>query len=58
MIQEVFNGQERLSLLEKQVISQFSQINSPVTIPELLQILPLSPPELFQAIQSLSRRSL
>jgi len=49
---------QRLSLLEKQVISQFSQINSPVTVAELLQNLPLSPPELFLAIQSLSRRSL
>ena len=49
---------QRLSLLEKQVISQLSQINSPVTVAELLQNLPLSPPELFLAIQSLSRRSL
>ncbi len=48
----------RLSLLEKQVISHFSQINIAVTVSELLQNLPLSPPELFQVLQSLSRRSL
>ena len=49
---------QRLSLLEKQVISQLSQIDKPVTITEILEKLPLSAPELFQTIQSLGRRSL
>ncbi|WP_354636093.1 NB-ARC domain-containing protein [Planktothricoides raciborskii] len=49
---------QRLSPLETQVISQFSQINTPVTIAELLQNLTLSPTELLQGIQSLIRRSL
>ncbi|MGB3513059.1 MAG: hypothetical protein WBA93_28370 [Microcoleaceae cyanobacterium] len=49
---------QRLSLLEKQVISQLIQIDKPVQITEILDKLPLSPPELFQTIQSLGRRSL
>ncbi|MDJ0556658.1 MAG: hypothetical protein QNJ68_19895 [Microcoleaceae cyanobacterium MO_207.B10] len=49
---------QRLSLLEKQVISQLSQIDKPVTVTEILEKLPLSPQELFQTIQSLGRRSL
>lgn len=49
---------QRLSLLEKQAISQLSQIDKPVTVTEILEKLPLSVPELFQTIQSLGRRSL
>ncbi len=49
---------QRLSVLEKQVISQLSQIDKPVKVTEILEKLPLSPPELFQTIQSLGRRSL
>ncbi|NES04162.1 MAG: ATPase [Okeania sp. SIO2F4] len=49
---------QRLSILEKQVISQLSQIDKPVTVTEILEKLPLSPPELFQTIQSSGRRSL
>ncbi|MGD1713010.1 NB-ARC domain-containing protein [Dapis sp. BLCC M172] len=49
---------QRLSLLEKQVISQLSQIDKPVTVTEILEKLPLSPPDLFQTIQLLGRRSL
>lgn len=49
---------QRLSVLEKEVISQLSQINKHITITEILEKSPLSPPELFQTIQSLGRRSL
>ncbi|NEQ40930.1 MAG: ATPase [Okeania sp. SIO3I5] len=49
---------QRLSLLEKQVISQLSQIDKPVTVTEILEKLPLSPPQVLQTIQSLGRRSL
>ncbi|MEM1168609.1 MAG: NB-ARC domain-containing protein [Cyanobacteria bacterium P01_H01_bin.35] len=49
---------QRLSLLEKQVISQLNQIDKPATVTEILEKLPLSAPELFQTIQSLGRRSL
>ncbi|NET26971.1 hypothetical protein [Okeania sp. SIO1I7] len=49
---------QRLSSLEKQVISQLSQSNAPVTVTEILEKLPLSPPQILQTIQSLGRRSL
>lgn len=49
---------ERLSTLEKEVISYMgSQVES-VSSTKLLEDIPLSPSELFSAIQSLERRSL
>ena len=49
---------QRLSSLEKQVISQLSQIDKPVTLTEILEKLSLSPPQVLKTIQSLGRRSL
>ncbi|WP_254174168.1 NB-ARC domain-containing protein [Planktothrix pseudagardhii] len=49
---------QRISLLEKQIILELSQINQPVTVTEISQKSPLSSSELFQGIQSLGRRSL
>jgi hypothetical protein len=49
---------QRISLLEKQIIWQLIEINTPVTVTEISQNLPLSSSELFQGIQSLGRRSL
>ena len=49
---------QRLSSLEKQVISQLSQIDKPLTLTEILEKLSLSPPQVLKTIQSLGRRSL
>ena len=49
---------QRLSSLEKQVISQLSQIDKPVTLTEILEKLSLSPPQVLKTIQSLGIRSL
>ena len=49
---------QRLSSLEKQVISQLSQMDKPVTLTEIFEKLSLSPPQVLKTIQSLGRRSL
>ena len=49
---------QRLSSLEKQLISQLSQIDKPVTLTEILEKSSLSPPQVLKTIQSLGRRSL
>lgn len=48
----------RLSELEKQLISRLSREVNPVSIEQLLKDAELSPSELFNALQSLGRRSL
>ncbi|MEG4960221.1 MULTISPECIES: NB-ARC domain-containing protein [unclassified Microcoleus] len=48
----------RLSELEKKLISQLSQEANPVSIEQLLQDADFSPSELFNGLQSLGRRSL
>ncbi|MCL1463067.1 NB-ARC domain-containing protein [Argonema galeatum] len=48
----------RLSELEKQVISRIGNESVPVSIYQLLENMQLSPSELFNGIQSLGRRSL
>ena len=48
----------RLSELEKKLISQLSREANPVSIEQLLQDAELSPSELFDGLQSLGRRSL
>ena len=48
----------RLSELEKQLISRLSREANPVSIEQLLKDADLSPSELFNALQSLGRRSL
>ncbi|TAG90408.1 MAG: ATPase [Oscillatoriales cyanobacterium] len=48
----------RLSELEKKLISQLSREVNPVSIEQLLQDADLSPSELFNGLQSLGRRSL
>lgn len=58
IINQLNRNFQRISLLEKQIILQLSQINQPVTVTELLQNLSLSSSELLTAIQSLGRRSL
>ena len=41
---------QRLSSLEKQVISQLSQIDKPVILTEILEKLSLSPPQVLKTI--------
>ena len=48
----------RLSELEKKVIFRLASENEPVSMFQLLENQPLSPSELFNAMQSLGRRSL
>ena len=48
----------RLSELEKKLISQLSLEVNPVSIEQLLKDAELSPSELFNGLQSLGRRSL
>lgn len=48
----------RLSELEKKLISQLSREANPVSIEQLLKDAELSPSELFNGLQSLGRRSL
>ncbi|TAE93790.1 MAG: ATPase, partial [Oscillatoriales cyanobacterium] len=48
----------RLSELEKKLISQLSREANPVSIEQLLKDAELSPSELFDGLQSLGRRSL
>ena len=48
----------RLSELEKQLISRLSREANPVSIEQLLKDADLSPSELFNGLQSLGRRSL
>jgi NB-ARC domain len=48
----------RLSELEKKLISQLSREENPVSIEQLLKDVELSPSELFNGLQSLGRRSL
>jgi hypothetical protein len=48
----------RLSELEKKLISQLSREANPVSIEQLLQDAELSPSDLFDGLQSLGRRSL
>ncbi len=48
----------RLSELEKKLISQLSRKANPVSIEQLLKDAELSPSELFNGLQSLGRRSL
>ena len=48
----------RLSELEKKLISQLSREANPVSIEQLLQDADLSPSELFNGLQSLGRRLL
>jgi hypothetical protein len=55
-IEQQFN---RLSSLEKQITYQLAQTKEPVTLPMLQQTLhPVSPHDLFKALESLGRRSL
>jgi uncharacterized membrane protein len=49
---------ERLSELEKAVMSRLASQGEPVTVSQLLEHTQLSPSEVFSAVQSLSRRSL
>jgi hypothetical protein len=48
----------RLSELEKKLISRLSREANPVSIEQLLKDAELSPSELFNGLQSLGRRSL
>lgn len=49
---------DRLSDLEKEVVSVIASESAPVSISKLLEHIQLSPRELFNAMQSLGRRSL
>ncbi|MEB3341106.1 hypothetical protein [Okeania sp.] len=49
---------QRLSQLEKQLLSQLSQTEKSVSVSQILEKLQLSSPELFQTLLSLERRNL